>query len=620
MAEEIRNEKGGIAVETEHIFPIIKRWLYSDKEIFLRELVSNASDAITKLQRLISLGEVRDITFDGRITVSVSKKARTITVSDNGIGMDAEEVKKYIGNIALSGAMEFIQKYEGESEGATDGIIGHFGLGFYSAFMVADKVEVVSRSYRGGDAVQWICDDEGAYEMTAPFDKEERGTDIILHVNGDGEEYLDAALLRAVLEKYCSFMPVEIYFADEDAEPAEPKEGEEPEAEKPINDTTPLWQKNPSECTEEEYKAFYHKVFGDFNDPLFWLHIKADYPLNFKGILYFPRLTHEFANMEGQVKLYYNQVFVADNIKEVIPEYLLMLRGVLDCPELPLNVSRSYLQTNGYVDKISAHIVKKVADKLNSLFKSDREKYETMWNDIKTFCEYAALCDRKFYDKAKDSLLMEVVHGGHVTLAEYLEGAKETNENTVYYASDAELQAQYVSMFEAKGIKVVSFPNMIDAQYVQMLEGVNAGVKFKRVDSDIADALRGEGEAEHSETLEALFRKASGNEKLTVKCEKLADTAVPAVLTLTEESRRMEDMLKLYSMNGMNMGGGFAAESALLVNMDNALIQKLAAGTEHADLLAKQIYMLALISQRRLDEKEMKDFLAGGYDVLSKLI
>ena len=620
MAEEIRNEKGGIAVETEHIFPIIKRWLYSDKEIFLRELVSNASDAITKLQRLISLGEVRDITFDGRITVSVSKKARTITVSDNGIGMDAEEVKKYIGNIALSGAMEFIQKYEGESEGATDGIIGHFGLGFYSAFMVADKVEVVSRSYRGGDAVQWICDDEGAYEMTVPFDKEERGTDIILHVNGDGEEYLDAALLRAVLEKYCSFMPVEIYFADEDAELAEPKEGEEPEAEKPINDTTPLWQKNPSECTDEEYKAFYHKVFGDFNDPLFWLHIKADYPLNFKGILYFPRLTHEFANMEGQVKLYYNQVFVADNIKEVIPEYLLMLRGVLDCPELPLNVSRSYLQANGYVDKISAHIVKKVADKLNSLFKSDREKYETMWNDIKTFCEYAALCDRKFYDKAKDSLLMEVVHGGHVTLAEYLEGAKETNENTVYYASDAELQAQYVSMFEAKGIQVVSFPNMIDAQYVQMLEGVNAGVKFKRVDSDIADALRGEGEAEHSETLEALFRKASGNEKLTVKCEKLADTAVPAVLTLTEESRRMEDMLKLYSMNGMNMGGGFAAESALLVNMDNALIQKLAAGTEHADLLAKQIYMLALISQRRLDEKEMKDFLAGGYDVLSKLI
>lgn len=616
MAEELKNEKGGIAVETEHIFPIIKRWLYSDKEIFLREIVSNASDAITKLQRLISLGEVKDLAFDGRITVSVSKKARTVTVSDNGIGMDAEEVKKYIGNIALSGAMEFIQKYEGESEGATDGIIGHFGLGFYSAFMVAETVEVVSRSYRGGDAVQWVCNDEGKYEMTVPFDKEERGTDIILHVNGEGEEYLDAAMLRAVLEKYCSFMPIEIYFVDEDAEE---KKGEETE-EKPVNDTTPLWQKNPSECTDEEYKAFYHKVFGDFNDPLFWLHIKADYPLNFKGILYFPKLTHEFANMEGQVKLYYNQVFVADNIKEVIPEYLLMLRGVLDCPELPLNVSRSYLQANGYVDKISAHIVKKVADKLNSLFKNDREGYAAMWNDIKTFCEYAALCDRKFYDKAKDALLMQVVHGEYVTLSEYLESAKETNENTVYYASDIELQAQYIAMLEAKNIRVVNFPNMIDAQFVQMLEGVNAGVKFKRVDSDIADALRGEGEVEHSEKLEALFRTASGNEKLSVKCEKLADATVPAILTFSEESRRLEDMMKLYSMSGMQMGQGFAAESALLVNMDNALVQKLAAGTENDALIAKQIYMLALISQRRLDEKEMKEFLSGGYDVLSKLV
>lgn len=612
-----KHEKGGISVETEHIFPIIKRWLYSDKEIFLREIVSNASDAITKLERLISLGEVRDVELCGRITVSVSKKARTITVSDNGIGMDAEEVKKYIGNIALSGALEFIQKYEGESEGATDGIIGHFGLGFYSAFMVSDTVEIHSRSYRGGDSVKWVCNDEGAYEMTSPFDKEERGTDIILHVNAEGEEYLDAFKLREVLTKYCSFMPIEIYFTNEDAEV---KEGEE-EKEEPINDTLPLWQKNPSECTEEEYKAFYHKVFGDFNDPLFWIHIKADYPLNFKGILYFPKLTHEFANMEGQVKLYYNQVFVADNIKEVIPEYLLMLRGVLDCPELPLNVSRSYLQNNGYVSKISAHIVKKVADKLTSLFKNDRENYEKMWGDIKTFCEYAALCDRKFYDKAKDALLMEVVHGGFATLNEYLEGAKETNENTVYYASDIELQAQYISLLEAKGIKVVNFPQMIDGQFVQMLEGVNSGVKFRRVDSDIADALRGEGEAEHSELLEKLFREASGNEKLSVKCEKLADTSVPAMLTLSEESRRMEDMMKLYSMSGMNMGGGFAAEYNLVVNMANPLIEKLsAAESDNSVLLAKQIYSLAVLSQRRFDEKEMKEFLDGSYSLLEKLI
>ncbi len=616
MAEEIKNEKGGISVETEHIFPIIKRWLYSDKEIFLREIVSNASDAITKLQRLISLGEVKDITFNGRITVSVSKKARTITVSDNGIGMNADEVKKYIGNIALSGALEFIQKYEGESEGATDGIIGHFGLGFYSAFMVADKVDVISRSYRG-DAVKWVCSDDGSYEMTAPFDKDERGTDIVMHINGEGEEYLDTFKLKSVLEKYCSFMPIEIYFVDEDKEE---KEGEEKEEEKPINDTTPLWQKNPSECTEEEYKAFYHKLFGDFNDPLFWLHIKADYPLNFKGILYFPKLTHEFASLEGQVKLYYNQVFVADNIKEVIPEYLLMLRGVLDCPELPLNVSRSYLQTNGYVDKISAHIVKKVADKINSMFKNDREGFEKMWGDVKTFCEYAALCDRKFYDKAKGSLLMEVVHGGYVTLDEYLDGAKETNENTVYYASDIELQAQYISMLEAKGIKIVNFPQMIDAQFVQMLEGATPDVKFKRVDSDITDALKCEGETEHSEVLEKLFRGAADNEKLTVKCEKLSDTSIPAFVSYSEESRRMEDMMKLYAMNGMNMGDSFKADCSLVVNMQNSLIKKLAADeSENAALLAKQIYALATLSQRRFSENEMKDFLKASYEVLEKL-
>ena len=614
---EERIEKGGISVETEHIFPIIKRWLYSDKEIFLREIVSNASDAITKLQRLISLGEVKDVELDGRITVSVSKKARTVTVSDNGIGMDAEEVKKYIGNIALSGALEFIQKYEGESEGATDGIIGHFGLGFYSAFMVSDTVEIHSRSYRGGDSVKWVCGDEGSYEMTVPFDKTERGTDVILHINSEGEEYLNAAKLREVLEKYCSFMPGEIYFADEDAEVKEDEEAKE----EPINDTLPLWQKAPSECTDEEYKAFYHKVFGDFNDPLFWIHIKADYPLNFKGILYFPKLTHEFANMEGQVKLYYNQVFVADNIKEVIPEYLLMLRGVLDCPELPLNVSRSYLQNNGYVSKISAHIVKKVADKLTSLFKNDRENYEKMWGDVKTFCEYAALCDRKFYDKAKDALLMEVVHGGFVTLGEYLDGAKETNENTVYYASDIELQAQYISMLEDKGIKVVNFPQMIDGQFVQMLEGVNANVKFMRVDSGVADALKGEGETEHSEKLEKLFREASGNEKLAVKCEKLADATVPAILTVSEESRRMEDMIKLYSAGGMNMGGGFAAESSLIVNVENPLIKKLSEEeNEISPVLAKQIYSLAVLSQRRFDEKEMKEFLSSSYSLLEKFI
>ena len=387
--------------------------------------------------------------------------------------------------------------------------------------------------------------------MNVPYDKEDRGTTVIMHVNDEGAEYLEAYKLRSVLEKYCSFMPIEIYFADEDAE--EPKEGEEVPEEKPINDTMPLWQKNPSECTDEEYKAFYHKVFGDFNDPLFWLHIKADYPLNFKGILYFPKLTHEFANMEGQVKLYYNQVFVADNIKEVIPEYLLMLRGVLDCPELPLNVSRSYLQNNGYVTKISTHIVKKVADKLNSLFKNDREGFEKMWGDIKTFCEYAALCDRKFYDKAKDALLMEVVHGGYVTLAEYLEGAKETNENTVYYASDAELQAQYISMFEAKGIKVVNFPQMIDTQYVQMLESVSENVKFKRVDSDLSD-LTGE-KTEGEEVNDALVT---------------ANMYVSGMFNVKFESILIEDELNANIIRAFIMSGNDEYDVAYLHDCNSA--------------------------------------------------
>ncbi len=617
MAEQVQNEKGGISVETQHIFPIIKRWLYSDKEIFLREIVSNASDAITKLNRLISLGEAKDIELSGRIDVRVSKKARTISVSDNGIGMDAAEVKKYICSIALSGALEFIQKYEGQSEGASDGIIGHFGLGFYSAFMVSDRVELISRSYRGGDGVRWICDETGEYEMTVPYATAARGTTVVMHINAEGEEYLEPYKLRSILEKYCAFMPVEIYFEDEDAQPEAEKDTP---AEAPVNDTHPLWQKNPAECTDEEYKAFYKKVFSDFNEPLFWLHINADYPLNFKGILYFPKLTHEFANMEGQVKLYYNQVFVADNIKEVIPEYLLMLRGVLDCPELPLNVSRSYLQNNGYVAKISAHIVKKVADKLLALFKNDRAAYEGMWDSIRTFCEYASLCDRKFYDRAKDALLFGVVHGGYMTLPEYLEAARPTNEGIVYYTSDEQQQAQYIAMFEAKGIKIVKFDRMIDTQYLQMLESVDDKVRFRRVDSEIADALRGDGQAEHSDVLEKLFREASGNEKLTVKCERLADGEIPAMLSVNEESRRMEDMMKLYAMGGMDMNGGYAAESTLIVNVSNPLIERLAMGAGEDDaLIAKQIYNLALLSHRRLGEEEMKAFLRSSYAVLSKL-
>ena len=386
--EEIKNEKGGVSVSTEHIFPVIKQWLYSEKEIFLRELVSNACDAVTKHKRLVSLSEAEDTGEPYKITVRVDKALKTITVSDNGIGMSMDEIKKYICQIALSGALDFIEKYEGKD--ASGGIIGHFGLGFYSAFMVADTVDVISRSFRGDAAVKWVCQDAGEYEFFAA-EKEGRGTDIVLHVNADNEEYLSDYKLKEILNKYCAFMPVEIYFESAEAEAeaekkkAEKKDGEEEkETEvKPINDTCPLWLKNPSDCTEEEYKEFYQKVFNDYKEPLFYIHINADYPLNFKGILYFPRLNHEYDNMEGQVKLYYNQVFVADNIKEVIPEYMLMLKGVLDCPDMPLNVSRSYLQNNGYVSKITAHIVKKVTDKLNSLMNTEREKYEKLWKDIK---------------------------------------------------------------------------------------------------------------------------------------------------------------------------------------------------------------------------------------------
>ncbi|MBO5270787.1 MAG: molecular chaperone HtpG, partial [Clostridia bacterium] len=435
MENNETKRSGGISVDTEHIFPIIKKWLYSEKDIFLREIVSNATDAITKLKRLSSLGQYEGDDTPYRIDVVLDKTAKTLTVSDNGIGMSAEEVERYICSITLSGALEFIQKYEtGDDEGAgKSGIIGHFGLGFYSAFMVSETVELHTKSFTDAPAVQWVCSDAGSYEID-DSDKATHGTDVIMHISDAESEYLNADKIREMLDKYCSFMPVEIYFTDADAEeeevpPAEEGEETPASAPTPINDVAPLWQKTPSECTDEEYKEFYRKVFRDYKEPLFQIHLNADYPLNFRGILYFPRFENEYESIEGQVKLYYNQVFVADNIKEVIPEYLLMLKGVLDCPELPLNVSRSNLQSNSYVAKVSAHIVKKVADKLNSLCNTDRENYERVWDNIRAFVEYACMKDRKFYDRVKKSILLRLTDGSHVTLTEYLETAKETNEN-----------------------------------------------------------------------------------------------------------------------------------------------------------------------------------------------
>ncbi len=656
--ETVHGKKGGISVETAHIFPVIKKWLYSEKDIFLREIVSNAADAVTKHRRLCSLGQAESDGTAYRIDVRLDAAAKTLTVSDNGIGMTEEELLKYLGSIALSGAMEFIQKYEGDQkEGNSTGIIGHFGLGFYSAFMVADDVEVITKSWSGAPAVRWLCHADGSYELF-PAVREMHGTDIIMHIAPAEEEYLNAQKIRDMLEKYCSFMPTEIYFTDEDAEAArqekaeqdkekaeegkdKPAEEKQPEPEKPINDIHPLWQKAPSECTPDDYKAFYRKVFHDYREPLFWIHINADYPLNFKGILFFPRLDNEYESIEGQVKLYYNQVFVADNIKEVIPEYLLMLKGVLDCPELPLNVSRSYLQNNTYVSKVSAHIVKKVCDKLNSLCNTERENYESVWDSIKTFVEYACMRDRKFYDRCKDAILLTLTDGSHVTLAQYAEKAKADGHAapaeegkepvvTVYYATDRELQAQYISLFEAQGIQIAVLDKLIDTQFVQMLESYDAAMKFQRIDADPAAALKADGDVTENQALADLFRTVSGNEKLEVKFEVLKDASLPSMLTVSEQSRRMEEMMKMYAMQtgGKDQAPQFPLEYTLLLNTSSPLISKLAdltaegAGEDaaaKAKLIAGQIWQLSVLAQRKFTAEELKTFLAGSFDILAKL-
>lgn len=609
MNTSFAKEKGGISVQTSHIFPVIKKWLYSEKEIFVRELVSNASDAVTKLKRLSSLGQYDAENEEFRITVKLDRDEKTLTVSDNGIGMSLDEVKKYICNIALSGALEFIEKYE--QGDASNGIIGHFGLGFYSAFMVADTVEIVSASIDGSPTVHWECSEDGDYTIeSAPY-KREHGTDVILHLSSEGEEYLKGSALRSVLDKYCAFMPVNIYYEDSDD-----KSDENTEA-KPINDTAPLWQKAPSACTEEEYDSFYKKLFSDYRKPLFQIHINAEYPLNFKGILYFPPIRSEYDNLEGQVKLYYNQVFVADNIKEVIPDFLLMLKGALDCPDLPLNVSRSYLQNSGYVSKISAHIVKKVADKINALYNTEREKFNEYWKDIRIFVEYGCLRDKKFYDRVKDSLLLRLTSGELVSVNEYLESAKEKHEGKIYYATDKIAQAQYISMFEAQGIKVALVEGPLDFQFISMLEGENS-VKFLRIDSDLADALKGEeADSFSDDDLAEIFKAVSGAENLKVEYSALKDESVPAVLNIPEEARRMNDMMRYYMQGGedtpMPLG-----EATLILNTKNSLIRTVSAlsDTDKKTNGAKQIWSLAILAQRTLTAEELKVFLAQCYTTL----
>ncbi len=614
MNQSVPNKKGGITVETAHIFPVIKKWLYSEKDIFLREIVSNACDAITKLRRLASLGQYDSGDETYRVDVILDKNAKTLTVSDNGIGMTAEELDRYICQIALSGALEFVEKYEGENK--NNGIIGHFGLGFYSSFMVSERVEVITRSYTDAPAVYWNCNAEGEFETSAG-ERDAHGTTVVMHISDEEISYLEKAKIEEILEKYCAFMPVEIYFCANGESDAE--DGKDAPA--PINDTTPLWLKNPSDCTEEEYKEFYHKVFHDYRDPLFWIHVNADYPLNFRGILYFPRITNEFESIEGQVKLYYNQVFVADNIKEVIPEYLLMLKGVLDCPELPLNVSRSYLQNNTYVSRVAAHITKKVADKLNSLCNVSREEYERVWNDIRTFVEFACMRDRKFYDRIKDSLLLELTDGSFMTVADYLTEAKDKHENTVYYTSDIAAQAQYVSMFAAQGLRVAVCEKPLDTQFLSTLEMYDSTVKYLRIDADIAGALKQDGTADAKEELISLFQKVSGNESLKVEFAALKDAEVPVLITISEQSRRMDEMLKLYAMNGMSMGmNAYPQEATLTVNLSSPLIAKLETMEgQKQEITATYLYGLAQLSQKKLTAEELQKFLKDSYTVLDLL-
>lgn len=617
---EIYNEnirRGGISVETQHIFPIIKKWLYSDKDIFLREIVSNASDAVIKLKRLHSLGQITlPENEEFKITVKIDTDESIITVTDNGIGMTLEELQKYICSIALSGALDFIEKYEGGDK--SGGIIGHFGLGFYSSFMVSETVEVDTLSYQGGDAVHFTCNENGEYEIS-PSDRTERGTSVIMHISEAEKEYLDETRLKGILNKYCAFMPIEIYF--ENGKPTDNNES------KPVNETSPLWCRSSSEITEEEYNEFYHKIFNDYEDPLFSIHINADYPLNFKGILYFPRIKNEAQSLEGEIKLYYNQVFVADNIKEVLPEYLLMLRGALDCPELPLNVSRSYLQDNAYVKKIGQHIVKKVADKLNALLNNDRPAYEKIYEDIRVFIEYACLREKKFYDRVKDSLMFRLVGdnndcGKAVTIDEYLEDAKSKHEGKVYYTNDIAQQSQAISLLRGEGIDVAIFDLVVDYQYLAALEHYRQDLKFVRVDSGIAEVMKTEfpeEAASKSDELTSLFKKVAKNEQLNVTCEQLKTGEIPAILSVSEESRRMEDMMKLYALGGSN-ADAFPLDYTLTLNTSSPLYTKLTemidASDVKLDLFATYIYKLALMAQKKPSAEELTSFLADSYKIL----
>ena len=609
--------KGNISVDSENLFPIIKKWLYSDKDIFLRELVSNACDAITKFKTVALSGEAEG-SDAYRVTVTIDKEAKKLIVSDNGIGMTAEEIDKYINQIAFSGASEFLAKYKDENDDNAQ-IIGHFGLGFYSAFMVADSVEIDSLSYReGSEPAKWVCDGSMEFDMSSG-ERTERGTTITLNIAEDSTEFLEEFKIREILRKYCAFLPVEIYLENAgETEEKEGKDGEEKPEPKPINDTDPLWMKKPSECTDEEYKEFYRNVFMDFNEPLFWIHLNVDYPFNLKGILYFPKINHEFAGIEGQIKLYNNQVFVADNVKEVIPEFLMLLKGVIDCPDLPLNVSRSFLQNDGYVKKISNHITRKVADKLVSLYNGDKENYEKYWEDINIFVKYGCIRDDKFYEKVKSAVIYKDLDGKYMTLEEYT-GGKEKAE--VYYVSDKKQQSQYINMFIEQGLNAVELPSMMDTHFISFLEMKNPDIKFKRIDSALADtAEEADADDEKNKKLVELFKDELKDDKLKIEVSKLKNKDIPAVILLSEESRRMQEMYKSYGQQFAGMADMFHDEFTLVVNSENSLIERLDTLDEDTrKLVIDHVYDLAKISHSPLDADQMSRFVARSNKLLEKL-
>ena len=616
--------KGTVSINAENIMPVIKQWLYSDKDIFVREMISNACDAIKKLRWLASTGQATLDDAPDRIDVVVDKEVGTLSFIDNGIGMTEDEVVKYIAQVAFSGATDFITKYtkdDDKGEGAS--IIGHFGLGFYSAFMVSDKVVIDSKSYTDAPAVRWTSEDGMEYEIE-PSDRAERGTAITLYIDEDDKDFLDKWTVRATLQKHCAFMPVPIFLSEVE-KPEEPKEGEEPK--KPaepeqINDTEPLWMKRPADCTDEEYKAFYHKVFNDFEDPLFWIHLNAEYPFNLKGILFFPKIKNEFTASEGVIKLYNNQVFVADNIKEVIPEFLMLLKGCIDCPDLPLNVSRSFLQNDGYVKKMAAYITRKVADRLVSEFNTKREDYQKYWDDIHMFVKYGCIRDQKFYDRVKPALIYRTTAGEYVTLEEYINRNCPDDENkTVYYASDDKRQAQMIKLYTDQDKDVVLLNTLIDDDFVSHLEFTDhdSKVSFKRVDAD-TESLTENGETDETARLrlEGLFRKAMGDDTVDVQLKPFKDEGMISMITVDEQSRRFTEMSSRWGRGGMSL----PEKRTLVLNEKHPLVKWLGTAEESDDTeaICAQVADLAEMARQPLVADKMVEFLRRSNALLTQLV